>query len=166
MMTFIESPAFTRRIAGLMSDPEYLMLEWDHRPLPGVLGGGSALFMQSANRSEDMFVFLKRQVGGLDASKTYVVAFEVEIATDVPYGCPGIGSPPGEGVYVKGGAAAVEPRVVILGGRYEVTLEKGNQSRGGREAVVLGNIATSRYCEDAYRYGYWELRPCAVAPAP
>ena len=74
-----------------------------------------ALFISGVNRSDDLFMFYKGQVGGLQGGTTYQVSFQVEFATIAPSGCIGVGGAPGENVYIKAGATTerangIEPR--------------------------------------------------------
>lgn len=101
----------------------------------------SALFLAGTNHSDDLFMYLKRPVEGLAENARYGVDYRIEIATAAPSDCVGIGGPPGEAVWVKGGAAPVEPTRRPSDGHLNV--DKGNQSTGGSNAVVLGNIANS-----------------------
>ncbi len=75
----------------------------DRRPLPAPLQPSPALFLGGDNRSDDLFMFYKAHVGGLLPGASYFVRFEVEVATNVPMGCVGIGGAPGESVWVKAG---------------------------------------------------------------
>ncbi len=106
--------------------------------------GGKALMISSMNRSDDIFMYIKKQLtaaDGLSPNTTYLVTIEVKFATDVPAGAVGIGGAPGEAVYVKVGASAVEPTPVDDDGFYTLSVDKGQQSSGGRDAVVVGNVA-------------------------
>ena len=53
------------------------------------------------------------------------------------------------------GATAVEPLPLREGAYLRMNVDIGNQSRGGAQAVVLGNIANSRSCEQPRR---WERK--------
>ena len=73
--------------------------------------------------------------------------------------------PPGESVYIKAGASEVEPLPVLEGTYLRMNIDIGNQSRGGEQAAVLGNVANSRPCEQAPE---WERKsfPAQSVPAP
>lgn len=131
-------------------------LDAGYRPLPSPLDAmGSALFISGNNHSDDLFMFYKGKIGGLEPGRTYRASFTVEIATSVPQGCVGIGGSPGESVYVKAGASEVEPTAVNTGGYYRMNVDKGEQSNGGANAVILGDVANSRSCGEAPQ---WELK--------
>ncbi|MFA5605175.1 MAG: hypothetical protein WC877_07410 [Dehalococcoidales bacterium] len=105
---------------------------------------GKALMISSMNRSDDTFMFIKKQLtsaDGLSPNTAYLVTIEVTFASNAPAGAVGIGGPPGEAVYVKVGASAIEPSPVDDNGFYTLTVDKGSQSEGGRDAVVVGNVA-------------------------
>ena len=122
-------------------DQSIYELDHAHRPLPYGLEG-SGIYVQGHNRSDDLFMFLKRRVGGLRPGAEYKVFASVDLATNVPAGSVGIGGSPGESVFVKAGASAVEPVTAVDDNRYlRMNIDKGNQSRGGEAMVVIGNVA-------------------------
>ena len=53
-------------------------------------------------------MFFKGPISGLLPGSRYGVTVSVEIATDTPAGCVGVGGAPGESVRIKAGATAVE----------------------------------------------------------
>jgi hypothetical protein len=115
----------------------------DYRRLPSPLDqtrGG--LFIAGSNSSDDLFMFWKRRVTGLQPGRVYAVEFTVLLATNVPKGVGGIGGSPDGSVFLKVGAAAVEPAAISVqsAGRleYRLNIDKGNQSQGGKDAVVIG----------------------------
>ena len=116
-------------------------LDHEHRTLPDGLEG-SGIYVQGHNRSDDLFMFLKRRVDGLKPNTTYAVSVSIDLATNVSVGLIGIGGSPGESVFLKAGASTVEPLAEEDSNRYlRMNIDKGNQSRGGESMVVLGNIA-------------------------
>ena len=135
----------------------------DHRALPPPLAPEPALFISGVNRSADLFMFFKGPVDGLSPGVSYGVTVSVEIATDVPAGCFGVGGAPGESVWVKAGATAVEPLAVRDGAYLRMNIDIGNQSAGGQQGVVLGDVANSRPCEEPRR---WERKSLASRSVP
>ena len=132
-------------------EPSIFELESGHRPLPEGLPG-SGIYVQGHNRSDDLFMFLKRQVGGLTPGATYAVSVWVDLATNVPTGSIGIGGSPGSSVFVKAGASAIEPDTFEDSNGYlRMNIDKGNQSRGGESMEVLGNIAHPEVEDREYR---------------
>lgn len=103
-----------------------------------------ALRMQSHNRSDDVFMFLKKKVSGLNPERTYKVTYEIDLATNYFAGSVGIGGSPAESVYLKAGASPDEPVVKLVNGFYEVTIDKGQQAEGGTEMVLLGNVSNGQ----------------------
>lgn len=100
----------------------------------------NGLMLQSHNRSDDMFMFLKKKVAGLKANQTYSVVFEIDLATNEPLNSIGAGGSPGSSVYLKAGASPNEPVKKLEDNFYTFNLDKGIQSEGGKELFVLGNI--------------------------
>ena len=97
-------------------------------------------------------MFLKRQVGGLRPNARYAVSVSIDLATNVPAGLFGIGGSPGESVFVKAGASAIEPETVEDdNGYHRINIDKGNQANDGESAVVLGNVAHPTVANGEYR---------------
>ena len=154
-------------VAGFADYPpgnaEIYELTSDYRALPPPLASESGLFISGVNRSDDLFMFFKGPVDGLSPGASYEVTVSVEIATDVPAGCFGVGGAPGESVWVKAGATAVEPLPVREGSYLRMNIDIGNQSAGGSEGVVLGDVANSRRCEQPPQ---WERKSFEGRPVP
>jgi len=101
-----------------------------------------ALMLSGNNHSDDLFMFVKREITDLSPSSTYAITFIVEFASNVADGMTGIGGSPGEGVLIKAGATAVEPiKVPDATGRYRMNIDKGNQNNGGRDMIVIGDFS-------------------------
>ncbi|WP_342119466.1 hypothetical protein [Pseudoduganella sp. OTU4001] len=107
---------------------------------------GKAYFIGGTNRSDDLFLFVKRQFNGLAKNTTYSVKYTLKIASNVPSGCMGVGGAPGEAVWVYAGATAAEPKPVTVNGEIRMNIDKGNQAEGGKDAQVIGNIANGLSC--------------------
>ena len=132
-------------------DQSIYELDHEHRPLPDGLDG-SGIYVQGHNRSDDLFMFLKRRVGGLRPNTVYAVSVSIDLATNVSVGLIGIGGSPGESVFVKAGASTVEPLAEEDSNGYlRMNIDKGNQSRGGESMVVLGNVAHPEVLDTEYR---------------
>src|SRR5688572_16762834 len=113
-------------------------LEFAHRALPPALGGGrSGLYLSGNNHSDDLFMFVKAPVDGLESATAYDVRLQVRIASKAPKGAVGIGGAPGESVVFKAGATAVEPVPVAVDGTQRMNVDIGSQATGGADAVVL-----------------------------
>lgn len=110
--------------------------------LPSYLGEGEyGLFLTGRNTSDDLFMFIKREFTGLEPYTAYDVEFSVRIASNAREDEAGVGGSPGASVYLKAGAAVVEPVPIIqLNGSIGMNVDKGNQAGGGKNAVVLGTI--------------------------
>ena len=145
------------------ADADLYELTADYRALPPPLASQSALFISGVNRSDDLFMFFKRPIAGLSPGGRYIVTVSVEIATDTPAGCFGVGGAPGESVWIKAGATAIEPLAIRDGSYLRMNIDIGNQSGGGAHAVVLGDIANSRSCEQARQ---WERKAFEGRPTP
>lgn len=125
--------------------PEELELEFDRRPLPPELDENEmGLYFAGLNESDDLFMYGKHELTGLEPSTTYRVGFRLAIASNSPSNCVGIGGPPGEAVRVKVGASNVEPTSVVEGGIYRLNIDKdvNDGERADSGAVrEIGNVA-------------------------
>lgn len=99
------------------------------------------LRVQSHNRSDDMFMYLKKKITGLDSHKTYEVLFDIELGTYFHSNSIGIGGSPGSSVFLKAGASSKEPNKKLEGDFYTFNLDKGNQLGGGKELVTIGDAS-------------------------
>lgn len=97
-------------------------------------------------------MYLTRQVSGLSPETTYRITASVDLATIVAAGGIGIGGSPGESVFVKVGASTAEPSAVEDNiGHLRLNVDKGNQSTGGTDMVVVGDVAHPGVIDDEYR---------------
>ena len=133
------------------ADLDIYELEAGFGQLPEGLDG-SGVFLRGHNRSDDLFMFLKKRVTGLRANTTYTVTVSLDLATNVAEGLVGIGGSPGESVYVKAGASAVEPVAQQDdSGHLRMNIDKGNQASEGESMINLGNVAHPLVTGDEYR---------------
>ncbi|WP_073002632.1 hypothetical protein [Mariniphaga anaerophila] len=118
-----------------------LVFEYDTLPEP--LDRSQMAIKQSGNnRSEDLFMFAKRKVSGLEPNTVYYITFTVEFATDVPNGLEGVGGSPGESVCVKVGATTAEPKKEKDSENfYRMNIDKGQQTEGGENMVAVSDFA-------------------------
>ncbi len=130
-------------------EPDLYELEFGHAPLPEELREyGSGLRISGMNRSDDLFMYVKRgltEEDGIKPNTTYHATFEVKFATNAPAGAVGVGGPPGEAVWVKVGVADEEPVPVeemAMGDLYYLlSVDKGHQNEDGENAIRIGDVA-------------------------
>jgi hypothetical protein len=126
-----------------------MQLKAEIRQLPPELEiAGKGFYLQGINHSDDLFMFLKRRLGpedGVVPNQEYRVKFTIVFASNAPSGAVGIGGPPGEAVFLRAGASAIEPEVYFDPdtGYYLMNVDKGQQgdSGNGTAASLIGNIA-------------------------
>lgn len=99
--------------------------------------GKSGFFVSGMNRSDDLFMFLKRQFSGLEPSTKYYARVRLSFLSNAGVSCMGVGGAPGESVYVKFGYGDKEPKQE----GYYLNLDKGQQAESGSYAKVIGNVA-------------------------
>lgn len=125
-------------------------LEFEHTTLPASLDETEgALRLSGFNKSDDLFMFIKRKISGLEPNTTYYATFYVEFASNVPDGLYGVGGSPGESVFVKAGATQTEPdREEDDMNYYRMNIDKGGQSEGGADMVVVGDFSNDTDSDD------------------
>ncbi|NQW18896.1 MAG: hypothetical protein HQ478_15605 [Chloroflexi bacterium] len=126
-------------------------LDAGYRALPSVLSGGG-IYLQGHNRSDDLFMYLTKQISGLKPLTQYEIEISIDLVANVPGGLMGIGGSPGESVYVKVGATPSEPIVAAnVAGQLLISVDKGQQSNDGSEMVVIGNVSNEEVVDDEYK---------------
>jgi hypothetical protein len=102
-----------------------------------------AFCLSGVNTNEDLFMFIKRKVSGLRKNTTYEILFNVRLASNAPTGEVDGGGVPGENVYLKVGASTIEPEKEIVEDSYQLNIDKGNQSGGGENMIVIGHVGVA-----------------------
>lgn len=127
--------------------PPYSEEQWnfvfERSSLPPPLNTNNySIKIGGTNRSDDLFMFLKREITGLKPNTAYELVFEIEMASNAPTDGAGVGGSP-SALTIKAGAIIDEPRVAYnhQADLYVLTnLDKGDQSAEGINSKVLGNI--------------------------
>lgn len=121
--------------------------EFDNGPLPPPLPAGqNGQYLSGVNPSDDLFMYMKRQITGLQPFTTYHVTFTVEFASIYPTNAIGVGGAPGEGVTMKAGLTLIEPDTIVVdkGGPFvQMNIDKGNQSMPGTDMDTIGHVGVS-----------------------
>ena len=132
-------------------DQSIFELDGGRRALPDGLDG-AGIYVQGHNRSDDLFMYLKRRVDGLTPAASYTVSATVDLATNAALASIGIGGSPGSSVFVKAGASTAEPEAAPdRTGHLRMRIDKGNQSRGGSQMAVLGTVGHPDIVGDEFR---------------
>ena len=72
----------------------------------------------------------------------YKAAINIQIGTNTSDGSVGVGGSPGSSVYIKAGMTYIEPLAILHeNGHYRMNIDKGNQSQGGQDMVVIGDFS-------------------------
>jgi uncharacterized lipoprotein YbaY len=123
-------------------------VEFKHSDIPIEGNENGGLSLTGNNHSDDLFMYLLRAFdvqNGLKPNTAYRVELSFDMATNVPPGMMGIGGSPGESVYIKAGVVNREPKSTVDTSRgsgiYRMDIDKGNQSSGGKDMVVVGNAS-------------------------
>ncbi len=115
------------------------------RSLPPELGvNGTGFYIQGNNRSDDLFMFLKRRLDSADgivAGQTYQITFTLVFASAEQSGCFGVGGSPGDAVGLKAGATPAEP-IAVLDNSTPSAWLRMNVGKGGGQRDY-GDLAAS-----------------------
>lgn len=124
-------------------------LEWRQEALPASLGPGGGILMGGNNHSDDLFTYLARRITGLVPSTAYALDVTVLIGSNAPSDCGGIGGSPSKSVFFKIGGSPIEPASSLdSDGFLRLNLDKGQQSAGGTDMKVVGDIGNTLLCPD------------------
>jgi uncharacterized lipoprotein YbaY len=135
---------------------------FSHSDIPVEGKESKGLFLTGNNHSDDLFLYVMRRFGpedGVTPGGTYQIDLSFQMATEVPPGMMGIGGSPGESVYIKAGVVDTEPKSVEQAGNYEMNIDKGQQSNGGEDMIVVGDAAKGEgegQEDDSFRYKPFE----------
>lgn len=126
-----------------VGEEEFMELDFDYEMLPEPLDENQgALKLSGTNTSDDLFMFVKRRIANLQPETVYNITFTVQFASNVPDDRVGIGGSPGESVWIKAGATSIEPtKEVDDMDYYRMNINKGGQSQGGNDMVVIGDFS-------------------------
>lgn len=124
---------------------ERFELEVSLADLPEETGeNGQSIRIQGQNGSDDLFMFLKKEITGLDPEALYEAVFSVKLASSYPENSVGIGGSPGGSVFLKAGAVNREPLPEQVAEAsttyYRMNIDKGNQANEGADMYGLGTI--------------------------
>ena len=158
-------------VPGFVDYPVGKETEWaigsSLAPLPAPLDPARrGILLTGANHSDDLFMYITREGPHLVPNASYAIRYRVTVATNAPKNCAGIGGAPGESVVLKVGATPTEPaRIVDAAQYYRASFDHGSQLVGGRDALPVGNIATSNTNCAVLRYELksFDSAPLAVA---
>src|SRR5574339_940303 len=65
-----------------VGDSTKYSLAFDYTELPSNLGSGKALMLTGNNQSDDLFMFIKKNLSDLRPNAEYSISFEVKFATN------------------------------------------------------------------------------------
>lgn len=115
---------------------KFYELESGIRMLPPSIKFRSKSFLLSGNNhSDDLCMFLRKEVTGLLPNVRYKVKFSVTFASSSPRDAAGVGGSPA--ITVKAGVSRKRPSTA--GENARLNIDKGNQSVGGKDAMVIGD---------------------------
>ena len=121
-----------------------LCFERTKLPLP-LNTSNYALKVGGTNRSDDLFMFIKKKIIGLEPNKTYKIQFDVEFASYVPTNQFGVGGAP-DAVMMKVGATIIEPisSLNLSESIYRMNIDHGQQRAEGKNMINNGPIGVGK----------------------
>jgi hypothetical protein len=137
-----------------VGEENFYELSSGHGSLPAPLASRKGYKLSGNNHSDDLFMYMKKKISGLEPNTLYDLTFFLTFATQAPSGCAGVGGAPGESVFVKAGAVSREPEAEVdAEDMYRMNIEIGNQAIAGSDSALLGNVASTQECgEDEYDF--------------
>ncbi|MFZ6870699.1 hypothetical protein ACO0LF_01345 [Undibacterium sp. Di27W] len=133
--------------------PTDIVTEYRTLPLPF---SGKGLYTYGTNRSDDLFIYIKKKYSGFAPNTEYALSFQTTIVSNVASGCFGVGGSPGDSVWLFAGASPTEPLTVKNGDEFIMNIDRGGQSGSGKYALVLGTIGNAS--TDCGRAPYMEKK--------
>lgn len=125
-----------------VGEEDFYELNYKFSALPKPLNTSEFSLLQTGNNhSDDLFMFIRKQIDNLTPNTNYMLSFEIEFASNVADHQDGVGGSPGEGVTIKAGATSIKPEKVIVESDYKMNIDKGNQSIGGSDMLVIGDFS-------------------------
>ncbi len=125
-------------------NPDIYNLDYAREHIPDQSEPKYGLKLKGNNRSDDLFMYLTRGIGGLTPNTTYDVKMKFTLYTEQEAGAGGVGGAPAESVFVKAGIVNKEPKAVkeeVEGNPYyRMNVDIGSQSNSGKDAKVIGDI--------------------------
>jgi uncharacterized protein (TIGR02145 family) len=132
-----------------IGEEDFYELDFYWSPLPQPLNTDeNSLYITGNNHSDDLFMFIKKQITGLSPNTTYQITIEVEFASIYMTNGMGVGGAPGEGVTMKAGATLYEPDTIngfdYLGyDGWIMNLDKCNQTCPGPDMDTIGHVGVA-----------------------
>ncbi|TVX99852.1 copper amine oxidase N-terminal domain-containing protein [Cohnella terricola] len=140
--------------ADLPSEGDNTIYELEHKrellPLPGNTKN-YGYKLKGMNRSDDLFMFMYKKISGLQPNATYNVSMLFDLYTNEAGGSFGVGGSGSESVFVKAGVVNIEPKPIIVKDYYRMSIDAGNQSEGGKQMQVIGNISKPDSDKEGYQ---------------
>jgi uncharacterized lipoprotein NlpE involved in copper resistance len=119
-------------------------LEFSHSILPSPLDTLEGALRQSGNNhSDDLFMFIKKKLTGLEPNTLYHFDIEIAFATNAASDYAGVGGSPGESVYIKAGVSTVEPVKVLnhADNYFRMNIDKDNQVQESATVKTIGDFS-------------------------
>lgn len=127
-----------------ITDSVFYQLAFNRTTLPAPLNTAKhALMITGSNHSDDLFMFIKKKITGLQPNTTYMIKIDVEFASRAPTNGVGVGGAPGEGVTMKAGATLIEPMKQVEGSNYRMNINKANQAMPGPDMDTIGHVGVT-----------------------
>jgi len=144
-----------------MDDGYLLQIGYCNRP-PENSQITKSMILKGENNNKDMFLYTYRKIDGnigLLKNTDYEVKVSFDIGTSVTKDAGEAGTSPGQKIYVKIGIVDREPVIKLnKEGNYELNLDKGNHSLGGKDIVFMGNVEKTEdmYPDRTFEYKHFE----------
>lgn len=133
-----------------IGEEEFYELSWGWTNLPLPLEENKkGMVLSGNNHSDDLMMFIKKRITGLQPNSEYELNFAVTIETNIPIQQFGVGGSPGESVFFKVGASPHEPLKIVERKFYRLNIDVGCQGNSGVNGIIIGNLANSAVDQEA-----------------
>jgi hypothetical protein len=105
-----------------------------------VQSGDHAFMLSGNSHGEELFMFLKKKLTGLQPETNYTLTFSVELTSNNLQGTKDSIIVPGDMVFLKVGATAIEPKRILDRNKFVMNIDKGILGDSGQDMVYIGNL--------------------------
>ncbi len=118
-----------------------LQLEVNRTDIPEKLGDSKSIKFSVNNLNEDLLMFMKRQVQGLDSNATYKIECEVRLISEMITDTSNIEDSKSM-IYFKYGSSKIEPVTEFMenDSKHEFSLDAGDADKDGSDLKFIGRL--------------------------
>ena len=134
----------------MVGEEELCNFQFEHDTLPLPLNQSKkAMTLSGTNPGDELFMFMKKKVNGLEPNTLYYVTFTIQFASNIPENMVLDGGSPGDSVFIKAGATQIEPlKITDENNYFRVNIDKGEKNMDGENMIMVGDFSNDTASED------------------